>query len=63
MPPDAVAAAVGAAHDRPSSLQGVRSIATALDASVSATIARLHVLEYIDDAEEDAVKDELGIPR
>ncbi|GAB4206848.1 MAG: hypothetical protein OHK0013_23880 [Sandaracinaceae bacterium] len=58
MPASAVAKAV-AVHD-PTTLEGVRAIADQLDASLSATLARLHVLDYIDDDTEDRLKDQLG---
>lgn len=59
MPAEAVARAVRTCPD-PSTLKGVCAIADALDASVSATIARLHVLGYIDDETEDRLKDEIA---
>lgn len=58
MPAEAVAVAVDG-NDL-YTLDGVRAVADALDASVSATIARLHVLGHIDDDTENWLKDQLG---
>lgn len=59
MPEEAVASAV-ANSPALDMLAGVRGVAEALDASVSATIARLHVLGHIDDETEDYLKDQLA---
>jgi Zn-dependent peptidase ImmA (M78 family) len=58
MPEAAVARAVDEVSAPLDSVDGVRSVADALGASVSATIARLHILGHIDDETEDALKEE-----
>lgn len=59
MPDEAVAAAVRRSQQGIDTIEGVELIAKDLDASLTATIERLHDLGYLDEAQQEYLKESL----